>query len=139
MGLLLAQVAAHNLHQLICCFFTLSWAADMVADVPVDQFGHQSAQCAARRGGLLEDCVAVFTFLNRAFNSLDLAADAPDTGQQLLATVVANVSHIITILGYSILWNQINDGKKFFDNKAVGDRKCAGMPGLLLRSGGTRS
>jgi hypothetical protein len=50
----------------------------MEPQVPLDQLGHQSIKSAAARGNQLQDFLAFALSLERPFNRLDLALDAPD-------------------------------------------------------------
>jgi hypothetical protein len=63
----------------------------MVANMPIDEFGHQATQGAARRSRLLQHGVAVIPFFYGAFDSFDLAPDSPHPRQEFL--VVCDMGH----------------------------------------------
>lgn len=57
---------------------------DMIADVVFNHLGDQSIERAATRRDLLQNRSATGLRLHRAFNRLELTADAADPGQKLL-------------------------------------------------------
>ena len=47
---------------------------------------------------MLQDCVAVVAFLDRALDSFHVTVDAAHSGQKLLATAVGYVGHLSKVL-----------------------------------------
>jgi hypothetical protein len=82
------EISFDHRYELVGCLMLrreclLAFDEDMKSQMALNQFCHQSIQCAATGGDELQDFFALLLPIERPLNRLDLALDATDARKRL--------------------------------------------------------